>query len=485
ATDAAGTDTTGAPGLALPVVTDTLENGLRVLALRRPGAPTVSFVLRFEVGSVNEVLGQTGIAHLLEHLLFKGTTTIGTTSLVDELLLFPAMDAAQDSLLAIRAGHLEERARVRLERRIEALEDSARTFVLASEWDAILTEQGARNVNAATSYESTSYFGSLPSNRAELWFIMEADRMANPVFREFYAERDVVAEERRTRLEADPAGRLTEEFFAAAYRVHPYGVPVIGHMSDILTHTRAEVAGYHARYYRPNNAILVVVGDIDPKRALRWARRYFGPIPAGDVPPLIAASEPPQRGERRVRVVMDAQPELLVGWRIPDVYHRHDAALNVLTQVLAGGNTSRLHRRLVLEDQLATSVTASLGPAPRGPRLFYVASQPLGDHTAAEVERAIYDEIARLAESPPTERELERVRLQIESSDVRRLGSHLGLAFQLAESVAYYDDWRETFRLGERLRAVTAEDVQEVARRYLTENNRTVAELRRETGGGV
>jgi predicted Zn-dependent peptidase len=467
----------GAPGLDLRVVQDTLENGLRVLALRRPGAPTASFVMRFEVGAADEVLGQTGIAHFLEHLLFKGTTTIGTTSLADELMLFGGMDAAQDSLLDIRAGRLDDDARVRLRRRIDLLEDSARQYVIANEWDRILTEHGARGLNATTDYDASTYFVQLPSNVAELWFLLEADRLANPVFREFYAERDVVAEERRSRVESTGGGRLLEEFYAAAYRVHPYGVPVIGHMSDILTHTREAVEAFHARYYTPDNAVIAVVGDIDPDRVLGWAERYFGPIPAGPEPKRITASEPPQRGERRIEVVFDAEPELLIGWHVPDAYHEDAPALTVLARVLAGGKTSRLYRRVVQDDPMTTSITAALGPAFRGPRLFTVAAQPLRGRSTEEIEAAVYEEIERLVAEPPSELELARVRNQIESSDVRRLASNLGLAFQLAESVAYHGDWRETFRSGEHLAAVTAADVQRVAREYLTAINRTVAEL--------
>ncbi len=466
-----------APGLDLPVREDTLENGMRVLALHRPGAPTASFVLRFDVGSVNEVLGQTGIAHFLEHLLFKGTTTVGTISLEDERALFRRMDAAQDSLLAIRSGRLEEGARVRLRRRIEELEDSARGFVLPNEFDRILTENGARGLNATTSYEGTSYFVQLPANRAELWFVLEADRMANPVFREFYAERDVVAEERRSRVEASPGGRLIEEFYAAAYRVHPYGVPVIGHMSDIQTYTRDQVARYHERYYRPNNAVVVVVGDIDPDRIVRWARRYFGRIPPGAEPVSAVAAEPLQRGERRVRVVFEAEPELILGWHVPPGDHEDDPGLSVLSRILSAGKTGRLYRRLVLEDGLATSVATSVGPGWRGPRLFTITAQPLAGHSTAELEAAIYDEIARLQHDPPTELELQRVRNQIEAADVRRLASNLGLAFQLAESVAFHDDWRETFRSGRKLLDVGPDDVRRAARSYLTEDNRTVGVL--------
>ncbi len=470
------------PGLRLPVVEDTLANGMRLLVLRQPGAPTVSFVVRYDVGSVNEVLGETGIAHFLEHLLFKGTTTIGSTSLAGELALFPRMDSVQDTLLLVRAGRVDEGSEVRLRRRLKMLEDSAQTFVVANEYDRLYTEEGGRDLNAVTTYDGTTYFVSLPSNKAELWFVMEADRMANPVFREFYAERDVVAEERRQRLETSPEGRVTEEFYAAAYRVHPYGVPVIGHMSDIQSYTRAQVRAYHHRFYGPNNAVVAIVGDVDPKQVLTWAHKYFDPIPPGDVPAPVLANEPPQRGERRVEVLFDAAPQLMVGWHVPDGYSADMPALNTLGRILAGGKTSRLYHRLVLDSDLATSISFSTGPGFRYPTMFTLSSQPLTGHTTAELEAVIYDEIGKLQAEPPTEKEMQRVRNQSEASEVRRLGSHLGLAFQLAESVAFYGDWRETFRSADRLMGVTAADVQRVARAYLTPENRTVGMLRRPAG---
>ena len=470
------------PGLDLPVVEDTLTNGLRVLALKRDGAPTASFVLHFDVGSVNEVLGQTGIAHFLEHLLFKGTTTIGTEDLEAERELFPLMDAAQDSLLMVRAGRLDADAEVRLRRRIERLEDRARKRILPNELDRILSEHGARDMNATTGYEGTSYYVRLPSNRTELWFVLEADRMANPVFREFYAERDVVAEERRQRLETTGGGRLMEEFYAAAFRVHPYGTPVIGHMSDIQTYTRRQVEAYHRQYYRPNNAVIAVVGDIDPQQVFAWARRYFGPIAPGEEPPPVLSSEPVQKGERRVEVLFDAEPELLIGWHVPAPDHVDAPALDVLARVLAGGKTSRLYRRMITDEALANSVGATLGPGYRHPRLFTISAQPLGGRTTDELERAIYQEIERLESHPPTALEIQRVLNQVEAGDVHRLSSDLGLAFQLAESVAYHGDWRETFRQGGRLWSVTPGDVQRVARDYLTRENRTVGVLRRPEG---
>ena len=468
----------GTPGLDLPVVVDTLPNGLRVIALRRPGAPTASFVLRVDVGSLDESLGGTGIAHFLEHLLFKGTTTVGTRSYPQERLLFGAIDAAHDSLILARAARLGAGEAERLQRRIEVLEDSARTHVVASEFTRTLTRNGARSLNATTSADATTFHVRLPANRAELWFRLEADRMSQPVFREFHSEREVVAEERRQRVDTSPAGRLLEEFYAAAYRVHPYGVPVIGHMSDIRAYTRRQVRAFHDRYYVPNNAVIAVVGDIDPHRIVGLARSYFGPIPRGPEPPPVLVEEPEQRGERRVEVRMEAEPELLVGWHVPSGLQEDAPALAVLSRVLGGGRTGRLYRRLVADEGLATSVSVFTGPGYVGPRMFNIGVQPVAGASIAELEAAIYDEVADLQRHPPTPLEMQRVRNQLEAEAIHRLRSNLGLALQLAESAEVHGGWGETFRRAQQLADVTAADVRRVAEQYLVPSNRTVAVLR-------
>jgi predicted Zn-dependent peptidase len=467
-----------AAGTSLPVREVHLPNGMRVLVLPRPGAPTVAFVVQYGVGSVNEHLGITGIAHLLEHLLFKGTTTVGTRDYAAERVLFARMDAAHDTLLRARAAsRVDSAAVLRLRERIRTLEDSARAFVVSNDLDRILTREGARGLNATTTNEATTYFVQLPANRAELWFALEADRMRNPVFREFYTERDVVMEERRMRVEDSPGGRLYEAHLAAAYRTHPYGVPVIGWMSDIESLSRAEVADYYRRFYGPNNAVVAVVGSVDPDQVERWAREYFGAVPAGEIPEPVLAVEPPQRGERRVEVEFDAEPLVRIGWHVPSVSHDDMPALAVLATLLTGGRTTRLYRRLVQDERVATFVSATTGPGERFPELFQIEAVPRAPHTAADVERAIYEELERLARTPPAEEELQRVRNQIEAGEVRRLESNLGLAFQIADSESMFDDWRETFRLSRRLQDVTPADIQRVLARYFTRANRTVATL--------
>lgn len=471
--------TTALTGEALPVVEDTLENGMRILVLSRPAPPTVSFVVRYAVGSVNERLGNTGIAHLLEHLLFKGTPTIGTRNVAAERELFRVMDALQDSILR-EAGRLPrpDSARIRqLRDSIRALEDSARSFVVSNEYDEILSRNGARNLNAMTTEEATTYYVQLPSNRARLWFVMEADRMADPVFREFYTERDVVAEERRSRVDTNPAGRMYETHMASAFRVHPYGVPVIGHMSDIEQLTRPQVRAYYDRYYGARNAVVAIVGAVDPDSVLAWADLYLGRVPPGREPPPVLTREPEQRGERRTEVIFDAQSHLKVGWKVRDVFHDDTPALLVLSSLLTGGRTSRLHTRMVQRDRVATFVSSSIGPGDLHPGLFTVDAYPRAPHQPAELEAVLYEELARLAETPPDLPELQRVRNQLEASRIRRLKSNFGLAFQLAGSASLFGDWAATFRYTRRLQEVTPEDVQRVARRYFRPENRTVTVL--------
>lgn len=456
----------------------TLDNEMRVLVLPRSGAPTVSFVMQFGIGGVDEEPGSTGIAHLLEHMLFKGSTTIGTRDLAAERALFREMDIAHERLLAAVAAGDSVLARVHYQE-IEELENEARAFVIPNEYTEIMTRAGGQGLNAMTTSESTIYFVEMPANRTELFFALESDRMANPVFREFHRERDVVMEERRMRVDTSPGGSLYEAHLREAFRVHPYGQPVVGTMDDLFRLTRSGVADYYDRFYGPGNAVLAVVGQVDPDEIERLARRYFGPIPEGEQPGPVRAVEPPQTAERRVHVEWDAEPLLRIGWHIPAADHADAPALALLSSILTGGRTSRLHRSLVTEERMVTSIFSSTGPGSLYPGLFQIDAIPVHPATPAEVEARIYEEIERIASIGPTDQEVERVINQIEAGSIRRLQSNLGLAFQLAESESLFDDWRETFRSAARFSSLDAEDVRRVAAEYLTSTNRTVATLGR------
>ncbi|MDT8340216.1 MAG: pitrilysin family protein [Longimicrobiales bacterium] len=471
------------PAPALAVDAFTLENGMRFLVVERTTAPTVAFAGVVGVGGVNEALGSTGTAHLLEHLLFKGTRRVGTLDPEAEAHLFARMDSLHDDLLRERGRLVPDSSRLRaLAEGIAALEDEARAYVVPNEFDRILTRAGAQGLNATTSSETTTYFVELPSNRAELWFALEADRMANPVFREFYTERDVVMEERRLRVETSPGGLLYEAHLAHAFTLHPYGVPVVGYMSDLERLSRAQVRDYFRRYYGPGNTVVAVVGDVSAARVRTWAERYFGGLPAGERPPPVLAREPEPRGERRVEVLADAEPALRLGWHIPSATHPDAPALAMLAALLTGGRTARLHRAAVDDARLATWVAAGTGPGDRHPRLFTVDLVPRAPHTPEEGEALVREVVAAFARTPPPEEDLERVRSQLAAGAVRRLRSNLGLALQLAEAEVTLGDWREAFGYADAIGAVTGAEVQAVARRYLTPERLTVAVLRRRGG---
>ncbi len=473
-------DSLPAPGARLPVVRHVLDNGMTFLVLERPQSPTAALVVHFPVGSVHERLGNTGIAHLVEHLLFKGSEEIGTTDHAAERVLFAAMDAIRDSLVAESARPRPDSASLaRWQSRIAALEDQARTHVIPNEYDRLLAARGARGLNATTSHEATRYFVELPARAIELWFALESDRMHNPVLREFFTELNVVREERRMRLETSPGAILQSALLATAFQIHPYGVPVIGHASDLEALTRARARDYLRDYYGARNAVAAIVGDVDAGQVIRWAESYFGTIPAGEPIPPVTAREPPQRGERRIAVNFDAEPRLMIGWRGVSGFHADAPALTMLASVLTGGRTSRLYRRLVAEDRSAIHVSASLGPGSRFPGLFTISAIPRAPHTVEEVEAAIHDEIRRIQRTPPDAATLERIRTQVRAGEFRRLQSNLELAMQIADSEASLGDWRETFRMGRRTREIAPADVQQAAIRYLTRETRTVAVMQR------
>jgi predicted Zn-dependent peptidase len=306
---------------------------------------------------------------------------------------------------------------------------------------------------------------------------MESDRMADPVLREFYSERDVVYEERRLRTDNDPGGKLWEQLYAAAYVAHPYGWPVLGWPSDLETVLREEVEAFFHQYYAPNNVVIAIVGDVkynDIERLVAW---YFNPIPPSPKPPpQVETVEPGQQGERRIAVEYDAQPELAIGYHGPAGGGIDKEALDVLASLLSRGRTSRLYRSLVEQKELATYVDAS-SDFTRFPDLFIISAAPKAPHTSEEVESAIYEELEKLEKEGPSVWELQRVRNQLEADYARGMRSNLGMAFRLADMQALVGDWSYINTLREKREAVTADDVKRAMAKYLIKSNRTVAFL--------
>jgi predicted Zn-dependent peptidase len=468
-----------AAGLEDKVIEHTFKNGLKLLMVERHSSPTLSAWIRFKVGSVDERSDERGIAHLLEHMLFKGTTTLGTKDYAAEKPLLDSIEATAQRLLAEQGkGTKADAALVkRLEQELAELEKQAQRYVIKDEFFDLYARNGGSGYNAFTSKDGTTYLISLPANKLELWAAIESDRMRNPVLREFYSERSVVMEERRRSYDAEPGAKLWETFVANAYNAHPYGQPIIGWMSDLEQLSRTKAEGFLKRFYAPNNAIIAVVGDIEPKAVIALVERYFGDLTPGTPVPEVAVQEERQRGERRVEVIGDAEPELVIGFHKTALGAKDDELFDVLAAILGQGRTSRLYRSLVLEQQLATDVSVFDAPGSRYPNLFVLHATPRAPHTVAEVEQALLAELERLKVEPVTKRELQQILNKLEYEEARRMGTNGGLARNLTEYEAVAGSWRFLTDYRAKIERVTPADLQRVARSYFTRQNRIVGTL--------
>ena len=407
------------------VLEATLDNGLRILLLEDHRSPIISFQVWYRVGSRNELPGSTGMAHLVEHMMFKGTPTYGPGAY------------------------------------------------------ARLVEQNGGEDNAFTSQDHTSYFVTIAADKIDLVLALEADRMQNLLLdpSALDSERQVVMEERRTRTEDDPEGFLGEELAAIAFKAHPYGWPIIGWMEDLRRITAEELRAFYRTYYRPNNALIVAAGAFKGPDFLERIRRHFGPIPRGPAPPPVKAVEPPQQGERRVTVRKDAQlPVVFVGYPVPNFGSPDAPALELLSVILSEGRASRLYRRLVYEQQMALNAGGDYSYFSADPNLFWFFATPLPGQSAEAVERALMQEPERLKVESISGTELERAKNQIEAAFVFRQDSIHRRAALLAR-FELIGGWQLLDRFVPAIRAVTAQDLQQVALRYFLDTRRNVGVL--------
>ena len=466
-----------------------LDNGLTLLLVPRPGDPNVAAGWIAKVGSVHERPGITGVAHLFEHMMFKGTRTIGTRDIEQDLQIIERLDVLREEIrqAEVELDRLHQLGRIadpadpaaRSPRHQEALDEfesllaRQSDLLIPEDFSRIYTAEGASGMNAGTSYDFTIYFINVPANKLELWFWMESDRLANPVFREFYAERSVVHEERRLRTDSTPIGKFREQFDAMFWQSSPYGWPVIGWPSDLEGITRDEALSFFDTYYAPNNLAAALVGDFDPDEAIALAERYFGRLRRGERPPLQPRTrEMPQLAEKRMVAYADTNPQVVIRYHSVRDGHVDEPALVVLGQLL-NGRTGRLYRSLVEEAQVATS--ASGGQAGfQFEGMFELRGTARQGRTPEEVEQAIYAELERLKTEPVGERELRKVKNQNAADTFRGLRSNFGLMMQLLI--------REGNRGWEHINAdpalydaVTAADVMRVASTYFTPETRAVA----------
>lgn len=456
----------------------TLDNGLTFVVVNRPVAPVVSFVTFVDVGAANEPVGHTGIAHIFEHMAFKGTHEIGTSDWEAEEKVLERMDETYRQWLEERYSATPDSTRMAsLMNEFESLQQEASRYVVNNQFSEIVSRNGGTGMNASTSADQTMYFYSLPENRAELWFSLESARFKNPVFREFYKEKNAVREERRAR-ESQPTGRLVEEFLSVAYTAHPYGRSIIGWPSDITATTMEDTREFYETYYVPGNITIGIAGDITAERARELAETYFGDIPRGPEPPPVFTKEPEQRGERRFTIREQSQPFLLMGYHTVSQDHPDFDDLQLLGAVISSGRTSRLYKRMVEEEQLALGVQALNGfPGTKFETMFMTLAVPNRGVSVDTLQSVIHEEIRKVKNGELTQQELDRARTNIRASLVRSLDSNMGLAQSFAAAEAQRGDWRAVFTSIDDLQEVTLEDLQRVAQTYLTEDNLTVGTI--------
>jgi predicted Zn-dependent peptidase len=457
-----------------------LPNGLTVVICRRPEAPVFSFFTLVDTGAVQDPKSETGLAHMFEHMAFKGTDKIGTKDWPAEKKALAKVEetyAAYNYERHLPAGGDPKKVE-ELEKAWHDAMAEAQKYVISGQFDEIVESNGGFGVNARTEEDDTAYFYSFPVNRLELWAYLESQRFLHPVMREFYKERDVVMEERRMRTDSEPVGRLVEQFVAAAFVAHPYHNPAIGWISDLNNFSATDAQKFFDRYYIPSNMVIGMAGDIDPEQAAPMLEKYFGQLPGRPKPEEVTTTEPPQNSERRVVLQESSQPFYVEAYHRPDYRDPDDAVFDAISDILSNGRVSRLYRALVRDKKIAAAAAGISGfPGAKYPHLFAFYAVPTPGHTPAELEAAIRAEVQRLNTEYVTDDELKLFKTRAKADLIRSLDSNEGLATQLASMQLRYGDWRELFRQLDRYDRVTKEDIKRVAAKYFVPENRTVGIL--------
>ncbi len=458
----------------------TLSNGLHFIVVERHDAPVIAFNSYANVGSVDDPAGKTGLAHMFEHMAFKGTPNIGSLNWPLEKAAMETIEKIYDQLQdeqnkALRADQAKLR---QLQSRLEQAIENADKYVEPNLYTQIIEENGGEGLNAQTTADSTVFFYQFPSNRLELWFLLESERFYDPVFREFYKERSVVREERRMSVESDPQAQLSEALSAAAFVAHPYHNPPVGWSSDIESFRLRDAIDFYKKYYVPSNLSIAIVGDVDPREARKLAERYFSIIPPGPNPPLVHTLEPVQLGEHETEISSPSQPVELIGYKRPDERSEDDAVLDVVSEILSSGRTGMIYKELVRDKQVALDAGAeSSFPDDKYPNLFLLYLVPNQGKSLSDCEKPLFDLIERLKTNKVDELALKAAKTKLRSGLLNRLDDNADLAADLNTYYWAYGDWRRLFTELDDYDKVTADDVMRVSRKYFTSDGRTVARL--------
>jgi predicted Zn-dependent peptidase len=454
----------------------TLGNGLHFIVLERHEAPVVSMLTHVNVGAANDSTGSTGMAHMFEHMAFKGTETLGTTNWLEEKKALAEVEAIYDKLESERnkGPRGSKDAVAKLEKDLKAAIEKANGFVDKEAYSKVVTQNGGVGLNASTSVEATKYFYSLPANRLELWFMLTSQVFRKPIMREFYKERDVVREERRMRSESNPQGKMVESLLQTTFLAHPQR-NLVGFGSDIENLRAKDAETFFQKYYAPSNMVMVVAGDVDPKEVKRLADQYFSALPSGPTPPRVITQEPKQEGERRSYIETESQPILFMAYKRPPSTDPEDAALSVLAGALSYGRTGAIYKEMVEQKKIALEAGADdnmLGHKFIGAFLAYAV--PAVGKTVEENEKALLEILERYKKEKFDDAVLKRVKTIVRAGLIRSLDSNMGMAQQMAEAYILDGNWRTVFTQIQDIEKVTADDVMKVAQKYLVDSNRTV-----------
>jgi predicted Zn-dependent peptidase len=462
------------------ITTKVLPNGLTILICERPEAPVFSYVTFVDAGDVDDPMGQSGLAHMFEHLAFKGTEQIGTTDYAAEKVALDKVEAAEIAVEAEARNPMgsDPKKLEALKKAFAAAQAEAEKYVVPNQFTDVAERNGAHSLNAETALDETMFFWSMPENRLELWAWLESSRLVNTVPREFYKERSVVLEERRMRTDSNPTGRLLEQLSATAYVAHNYGRSGVGWPSEVSQITATEAMAFHKKYYVGSNIVIAVVGDVKAAETMPVLEKYFGRIPIGPKPLEMTTVEPKQFAEKKVIIKDPSQPIYVEAYHRPNYRSPDDAVYDAISDILSNGRVSRLYRSLVRDQQIAAAAEGvSPFPGDKYPGLFVFLATPLPGHANAEMATAIHKEIEKLKASDVTDAELAMYRTRARADLLRGLADNQGLANALAEYQTRYGDWRELFKQLDRVDKVTKADIRRVANEIFIASNRTSAEI--------
>lgn len=454
-----------------------LDNGMKFIVLERHNAPVISFAIYADVGGANEPDGKTGVAHYLEHLAFKGTKKIGTKDYKAEK---PTLDKLDRIFAEIQQASTDGKTQqvAQLKADFQKAQKLASEYVNQNEFSKIVQQAGGVGLNAATSADYTQYYYSLPANKLELWMSLESERFLDPVFREFYKEKQVILEERRSRTENSPVAQLLEQFLKKAFQVHPYRRPVIGSSEDIQNLTRENVRDFFDTHYVPSNLTVGIVGDVNPKEVKKLAEIYFGRYKVRQRPPKLNVVEPTQTETKEVTMELPSQPWYIEGYHRPAINHPDSVVYDMIASIMSDGRTSRLYQSLVEKQKIALVARGFSGyPGDKYPNLmlFYAMTAP--NSNIDEVGAALQIEIENLKTEPVSEEELERVKTQARAGLLRSLDSNMGMATALLNYEVKTGSWQNLFKELDAINSVTTEDIQRVAQETFVAENRTIGRL--------